>query len=265
MAAGDACADAGIARIGGRGRGIRENAEVNVAQRAELGFEHDALAGLFSLIEVLAGIADVRCKLRAEFAAPRQHILKLIRFRAVDILNGQVLPLQNAGQPLFKIRRVQKLPHHDGLLLIFVGIDRRDAAQGRAVFLILQTGFLQTVERTMVREDDGGALGNFEILRRNGHARVLQRLNFTAQALQIDHDAVAQHVYNARQADAGGDEMKGEFAVLIHDGVARVVAALIPHDAVEVPSDQVADLALALIAPLGSNQHCRAHELLLTD
>ena len=259
MAAGDACADAGIARIGGRGRGIRENAEVNVAQRAELGLEHDALAGLFSLIEVLAGIADVRRKLRAEFAAPRQHILKLVGFCPVDILNGQVLPLQNAGQPLFKIRRVQKLPHHDGLLLIFVGIDRRDAAQSGTVLLVLQPGLLQPVEGAVVREDDGGALGNFEILRRNGHARVLQRLNFTAQALQIDHDAVAQHVYNARQADAGGDEMKGEFAVLIHDGVARVVAALIPADDVIISCNEVDHPALALVAPVDAYDCAIAH------
>ena len=259
MAAGDACADAGIARIGGRGRGIRENAEVNVAQRAELGFEHDALAGLFSLIEVLAGIADVRCKLRAEFAAPRQHILKLIRFRAVDILNGQVLPLQNAGQPLFKIRRVQKLPHHDGLLLIFVGIDRRDAAQGRAVFLILQTGFLQTVERTMVREDDGGALGNFEVLRRDRDARVLQCFNFAAQTLQIDHDAVAQHIHNTWQADTRGNEMEGKFTVFVHDGMSCVIAALIPADDVIISCNEVNHTALAFVAPVDAYDRAVAH------
>ena len=259
MTARNTGADAGIACIGGRRGGIRENAEVNVAQRAQLGLKHDVFTGFFGLIEIFAGVADVRRQLRAKFAAPREHILKLVGFCPVDILNSQVLPFENAGQPLFKIRRIQQFSHHDGLLLIFVGIDRRDAAQGRAVFLILQTGFLQTVERTMVREDDGGALGNFEVLRRDRDARVLQCFNFAAQTLQIDHDAVAQHIHNTWQADTRGNEMEGKFTVFVHDGMSCVIAALIPADDVIISCNEVNHTALAFVAPVDAYDRAVAH------
>ena len=259
MTARDARADAGVARVGGRGGGIGEDTEVDIAQRAQLGLKHDVLAGLFRLIEVLAGVADIGRELRAELLAPGEHVLELVGLCAVDIVDDEVLPLQNAGQPLFKIRRIQQFSHHDGLLLIFVGIDRRDAAQGRAVFLILQTGFLQTVERTMVREDDGGALGNFEVLRRDRDARVLQCFNFAAQTLQIDHDAVAQHIHNTWQADTRGNEMEGKFTVFVHDGMSCVIAALIPADDVIISCNEVNHTALAFVAPVDAYDRAVAH------
>ena len=45
----------------------------------------------------------------------------------------------------------------------------------------------------------------------------------------------------------------------MHDRVARIVAALVARHDLEPLSEQVDDLAFALIAPLGSNNHCSAH------
>ena len=259
MTARDARADAGVARVGGRGGGIGEDAEVDIAQRAQLGLKHDVLAGLFRLIEVLAGVADIGRELRAELLAPGEHVLKLVGFRAVDVLDGQVLPLEDAGQPLFEVLRVQELTHHDGLLLILVGIDRRDAAQRGAVFLVLQTGLFQTVQRAVIGEDDGRAVGDLEVFRRDADAGLLQGLDLAAQALEVDDDAVAEDVHDARQADAGGDEMQGKFAVFVDDGVARVVAALIPADDVIF----LCDPALALVAPVDAYDRTVAHNAVL--
>ena len=141
-----------------------------------------------------------------------------------DTVNGQ-LALGDIVHPVDaaqnrRLACARKADDGDKLTLLNLQVDVFQGREAVWIDVYKRQGLLQTVEGAVVREDDGSALGNFEILRRNGHARVLQRLNFTAQALQIDHDAVAQHVYNARQADAGGDEMKGEFAVRIHDGVA---------------------------------------------
>ena len=47
------------------------------------------------------------------------------------------------------------------------------------------------------------------------------------------------------------------------DGVAGVVAALEADDVVDVVAEQVGDLALALVAPLGADQHDRGHAVSL--
>ena len=111
----------------------------------------------------------------------------------------------------------------------------------------------------MVREDDGGALGNFEVLRRDRDARVLQCFNFAAQTLQIDHDAVAQHIHNTWQADTRGNEMEGKFTVFVHDGMSCVIAALIPADDVIISCNEVNHTALAFVAPVDAYDRAVAH------
>ena len=111
----------------------------------------------------------------------------------------------------------------------------------------------------MVREDDGRAFGDLEVFRRDADAGLLQGLDLAPEALQIDHNAVAEDVHDARQADAGGDEMQGKFAVFVDDGVARVVAALIPADDIIVACDEVDHPALALVAPVDAYDRAVAH------
>ncbi len=49
----------GVGRHGVGGGGVRVDAEIDVAQCAELGLEHDLLALTVGLVEVIAHIADV--------------------------------------------------------------------------------------------------------------------------------------------------------------------------------------------------------------
>ena len=115
----------------------------------------------------------------------------------------------------------------------------------------------------MVREDDGRAFGDLEVFRRDAAAGLLQGLDLAAQTLEVDDDAVAEDVHDARQADAGGDEMQGKFAVFVDDGVARVVAALIPADDIIVACDEVDHPALALVAPVDAYDRTVAHNAVL--
>jgi len=160
---------------------------------------------------------------------------------------------------LFEIFGIGELAHHDGLLLVLVGVDGRDAAQRGAVFLVLEPGLLQTVLRAVVGEDDRGAVGDSEVFRRDGHACLAQIGDLAPEALEIDDDAVAEHVHHVRQEDAGGDEMQGKFAVFVHDSVASVVAALITADNVIFLGDQVDHAALALVTPVDSHNCTVAH------
>jgi hypothetical protein len=53
--------------------------------------------------------------------------------------------------------------------------------------------------------------------------------------------------------------MQGKFAVFVHHGVARVVAALIAADDVVFLGDQVDHAALALVAPVDAHDCTVAH------
>ena len=164
---------------------------------------------------------------------------------------------------LAQVLGVAQLAHHDGLLLVLVGVDRRDAAQGGAVLLVLQPGLLQTVEGAVEGEDDGGAVGDLEVLRGDGNAGGLEVCNLLGEVLEVDDGAVAQHVDDALGEDARGDEVQGELAVLVHHGVAGVVAALIADDDVIIGGDQIDHAALALVAPVDAYHCAVAHSVTL--
>ena len=259
MASRNARADARVACVGGgRGR-VGENAEVNVAERAQLRLKHDVLARGLRVIHVLRRVADIGRKLLAELLAPGKHVRKLIGLGTIDVLDREVFPLENGGKALLEILRIQELADHDGLLLIFVGVNRRNAAQRRAVLLVLEACFFQTVERAVIGEDDGRAVGNLKVFRRDGHTCVLERGHFLPEVLNVDDNAVAQHVHNTGQADAGGNQVQGKFTVLVHDGVTGVVAALIAADNVVFSCNEVDHTALALVTPVDANNCAVTH------
>src|SRR5687768_9466231 len=82
------------------------------------------------------------------------------------------------------------------------------------------------------------------------HPREL--VHFREQRARIHHHAVADEADNAGMQDAGRNEMEDELAASDVDGVAGVVSALIARHHIEVGCQQVDNLALALIAPLGA-------------
>ena len=56
-----------------------------------------------------------------------------------------------------------------------------------------------------------------------------------------------------------GHELEGEALAVDHEGVAGVVAALVADDQVHLLGDEVGELALALVAPLGADDDGRWH------
>ena len=91
-------------------------------------------------------------------------------------------------------------------------------------------------------------------------AVMLEHVDLFQQDRGVHHAAVADHRDAVGIHDARGNLVQTILLITHHDGVARVVTALIAYDAVEIRRDKVADLALALIAPLGTDQHCRRHD-----
>ena len=155
---------------------------------------------------------------------------------------------------------VEQLAGEHGLLLILVGIERRDALLGGAVLLVLEARFLQRVELAVPRQQQGGALADLQVLRCNRHTCGAQGLDLVIQVLAVERHAVAENVHHTLAEDAAGQQVQGELALIVHDGVARVAAALIAHDHVEMVGEVVDHAALALVAPVDAYDRTIRHD-----
>ena len=154
---------------------------------------------------------------------------------------------------------IPQLAGLNGLFLILIGIERRDALLGGAVLLVLQPCFLQGVQLTVPRQQQRRPVADHQVFRRNGHAGGLQRADLLHQVLAVQRHAVAQHVHHAAAENTGGQQMQGEFAHLIDDGVSGVAAALIPYHYVEPLRQVIHHAALALVTPVDAYDRTICH------
>ena len=74
-----------------------------------------------------------------------------------------------------------------------------------------------------------------------------------ARSLIFRFSGVAQDVHHTLAEDAGGQQVQGKLAELVHHGMAGVAAALIADHHVVVRGHQVYHAALALVSPVDSH------------
>ena len=139
-----------------------------------------------------------------------------------------------------------------------VAVRRADAAPGGPDPGRAQVALDDAVQRPVVRHDQVGV--GREQQPRTGHPALGQPVDLGEQHLRVDDHAVADHRNAAWGEHPGRHQVQRELpAIRENHRVARVVAALIPHDIVDPLTEQVRDLALALVAPLGADEHDRWH------
>ena len=109
------------------------------------------------------------------------------------------------------------------------------------------------VQRLVVGHDHVGLAADHQPRRRNVHVLAAQGFHLAAEHGGVEHDAVADETFLARMQDARRDEVQDVLLVAHQHGVPGVVAALETHDHVALAGQQIDDLALALIAPLGAH------------
>ena len=81
----------------------------------------------------------------------------------------------------------------------------------------------------------------------------LERVELVEQDLRVHDHAVADDRGHRGVQDPRGDELQRERLAVDDDAVARVVAALVAHDDVHLLGEEVGQLALALVTPLGAD------------
>ncbi len=140
-----------------------------------------------------------------------------------------------------------------------VRIGGADAAPGCSDLARTEETLGHPVECAVVGRDDMGVGADDELVGRDP-AR-LQPVDLPEKHLEVDHHTIADHRGAGRGQDPAGQEMQGVFLTVDDDGMTGVVAAIELHHIVDVRAHEVGRLALALIAPLGADQHDRWHAL----
>jgi hypothetical protein len=115
------------------------------------------------------------------------------------------------------------------------------------------------VEGHVVGQDQRAGRADAQALAHR-HAALLQLLDLLEQRLRRQHHAVADQALHAVAQDARGDQVQHGLLAVADQRVAGVVPALEAHHGVGPLGEQIDDLALALVAPLGAEHyHVPAH------
>ena len=228
------------------------DAVVQIPQSAQLSLKENFLSILLRLAQIGAGVPDKGLDLIAENVDPDLQLLHGHRLCAVDPGQGQVFPLHQILQVLPQMLGVQQLSGKNGLLSVLVRIEGGNALLGGAELLVGQSGLFQTVQLPMPGHQQGGPVTDHQILRSDGHALGGDLLDLLPQVLRVKGNTVAQNVHDTLPENTGGQQMQGELAVLIDNGMTGVAAALITHDDVVVLGQKVNHPAFAFVTPVDS-------------
>ncbi len=170
----------------------------------------------------------------------------------------EVEDLAELGGEFFALEQVlhaHRAPRH----LVFVG--RADAAAGGADGIGAARHFARLIQRDMRRKDQR-AVGRDAQAREHVDAGVDERLRFAEQRFQRQHHAVADEALHVLVQDSRRNERQHGLLAADDQRVAGVVAALESRDRGGALGEQVDDLALALVAPLGPDDDDEfAHDL----
>ena len=97
---------------------------------------------------------------------------------------------------------------------------------------------------------------------RRGYAGAHQFVHFLQDQGNIQCDAVSDYIRDILMEYAARKGMQGELAVFVDNRMSRVCPALKAYDDIRFLSQCIRNLALALIAPVGSD-YCLYHNVLL--
>ena len=261
-------------RLAPPGIGLEEvtygiDAPVEVAHRAELPLEQDAVTPSKGLVDEALTVDDVRAQPvgRGQVGGADGDIVGRLRDGAGERV---ILPAgpKVAGHEAPDARQVGRQARLEELGIHqvhdpdppsghLVHVGRTDPARGRPEPRLPPLALLELIDQHVVWHDEVRAVADEQAAR--GDSRRFELIELADKRRRIDHHAVAEQVARRRVEDPRGDQVQLEVAMPIDDGVAGVVAALVAHDEVGVRGEIVDDAALALVTPLGADDGDDGH------
>ncbi len=253
----DPAARAGPARGRVGARDERVGAVVDVEQRGLAALEQHGLPGVQRLVEHQAGVGDVRLEPAGQGEQAVGDLVDGDRAAVVDLDQQVVLLVEGALDLLPQDLLVEQVLDPDPDAVDLVGVGRADAAAGGADALLAEEPLAHLVQRAVVGGDDVG-------VGRDEQARAVdaaggEAVDLLEQHLGVDDHAVADDRHHARAEDPRRQQVQRVLLVAHDHGVPGVVAAVELDDEVDAGAEGVGRLALALVTPLGADQHDCGH------
>ncbi len=146
---------------------------------------------------------------------------------------------------------VEQILHADAEPQRLVGVGEADPAARRPDRVLPQFRLTRGVEEHVVGHDQVRVGRQLQV--RDADPGALQAVDLTQQHPRVDDDPVADHARLLGVEDPRRDQVEGERLAVTDDRVARVVASLVADDRGSPLGEQIGDLALALVAPLGAD------------
>ena len=230
---------------------------VDVEHRRLGALEEDVLASLELLVEEERALHDVRADALGHGEVRLADLVHRVGGHLVDLLEDLVGIGERGVELLAEDLLVEHVLDAQAGAVHLVHVGRADAALGRADEVLAELLLVGAVEVLVVGHDDVRVAGDLEGVA--GDALALEDVDLGEEDLGVDDAAVADHRVGALVHDAGGDLVKRQLVTVGDDGVSGIGAAGVAADDVEVAGDEVGDLALALVAPLSSHEHCSRH------
>ncbi len=181
-----------------------------------------------------------------------ERLLKVDRRHAVVVLQQKVVEVEHLAELGGKAVALEEVgdPHGAPRHLVLVG--RADAAAGGADRVGAAGTLARLIEQHVGGQDERALRRDSQPLRHR-HALLHQHVALGEQRLEREHHAVADETAHLRAQDPGGNERQHGLPAADHQGVAGVVPALEARHRGGALGEQVDDLALAFIAPLGAD------------
>ena len=249
---------AGAAGDGVRGGDEGIGAVVEVEEGGLGALEQDLAALVHGVVDHADGVAHHRLDARGVLAQVAVGDVAGVEGQpVVDLGQDGVLLLEHDVELLAEDLGVEEVldPQADPGRL--VGVGGADAALGRAQRVLAEEALGHPVQLLVVRHDQVRVAADDEPA--GVDALGGQAVELLEEDGRVHHDAVADDRRDVVVEDAARHQLEGEGLAVDHDAVAGVVATLVADHEVHLASEEVGELALPLVAPLGPDHHGCGH------
>ena len=237
---------------------------VEVEERGLRALEEDVLAGGERVVHERDGVGDHRLDARRQLAEVAVgDVVGRQRQPVVHLGQHKVLLLEHHLELLAEDLRVEQVLHPQAHARRLVRVGGPDPPFGRAQRGLAEEALGDAVELLVVRHDQVGVAAHLQPGAID--AARLEAVDLLDQHRGVDDDAVADDGRDERVEDAARHELERERLTVDDDGVPGVVAALVPDDHRHLLGEEVGELALPLVAPLGADDNRRGHARLLRN
>ncbi|MNV51040.1 hypothetical protein D3C71_1430770 [compost metagenome] len=162
--------------------------------------------------------------------------------------------IQRGAQLFSQQFRVMQVGHADTATCHLVFIRRANAATGGADGLAAGSLLTGLIQRDVVRHDQRRCRGDLQA-RTHFNAGRFQLFDFLAQGGRGNHHAIADQAQRVIAQNAGRNQVQDGLLAVDDQRMARIVATLETDHCTDFFGQQIDDLALAFIAPLGAENN----------